>query len=147
MAYSAFVHPLAAEAVTVAVGRPISEAASDPKVIEICAKLSDSEEDKVRARANFYATADTERIRYYVHQDSQELSASQLVALLTDLPPLWIFDCYTNRKGSIPLDSVIAIGVRRSSVRRDNRPRWRRSGMTKRGVPRASLVMNSRKSA
>jgi hypothetical protein len=93
----------AADAVKVAVGLPISEAASDPKLIKICCKLSDSTEDKVRARAKFYATADTERIRYYVPQDSQELSASQLVALLTDLPPLWIFDCYTNRRGRLPL--------------------------------------------
>ncbi len=94
---------LAAEAVTVALGRPVSQAASDPKVIKICAKLSESTEDEIGARARFYARADTEQIKYYVPQDSQELSACQLVALLTDLPPLWIFDCYTNRKGNLPL--------------------------------------------
>lgn len=93
----------AAEAVTIAVGRPISETASDPKFLKVCAKLSDSEEEKIRARARFYATADAEQIRSYIPQRSGELSSCQLIALLTDLPPLWIFDCYTNRMGNIPL--------------------------------------------
>jgi hypothetical protein len=93
---------LAASAVTKAVGRPVSQVARDPEVIEICAKLLDSTKDKVRARARFYATADPEWVRYYVPQDSQELSACHLIALLTDLSPLWIFDCYTNRRGLIP---------------------------------------------
>jgi hypothetical protein len=91
----------AAEAVAIAVGRTISETVSDPKFIETCAKLSDIEEGKIRARAKFYAAADTEQIRNYIPQHSRELSACQLIALLTDLPPLWIFDCYTNRMGNI----------------------------------------------
>lgn len=93
---------LAAKAVAAAVGRPISQVASDPEFIGICARLSDSAEDKIRARAAFYTTADSQLIKDYMPQDSRELSASQLVALLTDLPPLWIFDCYTNRKGALP---------------------------------------------
>ena len=33
---------------------------------------------------------------------SQELYASQFLALLTNLLRLWIFDCYTNEKGLLP---------------------------------------------
>lgn len=57
--------------------------------------------------------SDPELIRYYVPQDSRELSASHLVALLTDLPPRWILDCYTNRKGLLPEASETGRTTRR----------------------------------
>jgi hypothetical protein len=61
-------------------------------------------EAEVRARAGFYASRDAECLGYYVPQGSWDLSASHLIGLLTDLSPLWIHDCWTNRKGSVPIE-------------------------------------------
>jgi hypothetical protein len=76
-----------------------------------CAQLSRSAtrddrakiEDTVKARAEFYADPDIKRPGYYLPQDSEKLSASYLIGLLTDLSPLWIYDCGTNRKGDVPV--------------------------------------------
>ena len=103
---------LAACAVWKAVGRSVSQVEKNEELIKVCAKLSGSAEGKVRARAKFCATADPEWVRYYVLQEAEELSASLLIAFLTDLPPLWIFDCYTNRKGSLREDWPVSIVYR-----------------------------------
>jgi hypothetical protein len=103
---------LAACAVRKAVGRSVSQAAKNEELIKVCAMLSGSAEGKVEARAKFCATADPEWVRYYVLQEAEELSASHLIGFLTDLPPLWIFDCYTNRKGSLREDWPINIVYR-----------------------------------
>jgi|SRR5215218_424420 len=89
------------EAMKKAVGLSVSQAPKNQEFIEICAALSDSPKDEVQARAEFYAAVDPERLRYYVPQESKELFACQLVSLLTNLPPLWIFDHGTNREGSL----------------------------------------------
>jgi hypothetical protein len=80
------------------------------KQLAICAQLSRSATDdykkkiekSVEARAKFYADPDIKRPGYYLPQDSETLSAAYLIGLLTDLSPLWIYDCGTNRKGDIP---------------------------------------------
>jgi hypothetical protein len=88
-------------AVKEALGSSIRQAAGDDRFIGLCAKLSSSAVDKVRARARFYTTAAQEWLRYYGLRGTEVLVACHLIALLTDLPPLWIFDCYTNRRGAI----------------------------------------------
>src|SRR5215207_1348116 len=82
-----------------AVGRAaelsVSQAANDPSFIDACAELSGDAQDlgtqeKVRRRADFYKdleTRDRERLRYYLPQESGELSACHLIGLLTDLSP------------------------------------------------------------
>jgi hypothetical protein len=88
--------------------------------LAICAGLSGSAKysDKkkviarVSARAEFYANLDMKRLSYYVPQESKELSASHLIGLLTDLSPLWIYDCGTNRKGSISVKDCDEVGER-----------------------------------
>lgn len=78
--------------------------------LAICAQLSGSAKDheavkieeRVKARATFYADAEIKRPGYYLPQDSEKLTASYLIGLLTDLSPLWIYDCGTNRKGDVP---------------------------------------------
>jgi hypothetical protein len=83
-----------------------------------CANLSDSLKDRkdiskianqVGKRADFFAERDTQRLSFYVTtesskltKESAKLSASHLIGLLTDLSPLWIYDCGTNRKGDLP---------------------------------------------
>jgi hypothetical protein len=93
----------------------IRKCAGDREVREKCTELAlyaglsgsakDNDKEKViarvRARAGFYADPDTKRLSYYVPLESDELSAAHLIGLLTDLSPLWIYDCGTNRKGSI----------------------------------------------
>jgi len=92
----------AKDAVKRAFGSSIREAQGDNDFIAVCAKLSGSTEDKVRARARFHAALDQEQLRYYGLQGTDELVACRLIALLTDLPPQWILDCYTNRRGVFP---------------------------------------------
>jgi hypothetical protein len=79
------------------------------------AKGSDTKEEiaAVRARAKFYAQLGTERLSYYVPQGSKELRASHLIGLLTDLSPLWIYDCRTNRKGNISVKDCKSAGQSR----------------------------------
>jgi len=90
--------------------------------LAICAQLSgsakDSDKQKVRdsleARAKFYADHDIKRPVYYLPQDSEKLKASYLIGLLTDLSPLWIYNCGTNRKGDVPKDCTEIIkGMRK----------------------------------
>jgi hypothetical protein len=95
----------------------IRRCAADQRFIQrctqlaICAQLSGSAKnddkvkirDRVKARAEFYADSDIKCPGYYLPQDSETLSASYLIGLLTDLSPLWIYDCGTNRKGDIPV--------------------------------------------
>jgi hypothetical protein len=78
------------------------------------AKYSDKKKviTRVRARAEFYKTLNRKRLNYYVPQGSEELCASHLSALLTDLSPLWIYDCWTNRKGFMSVKRVDEIGGR-----------------------------------
>jgi hypothetical protein len=78
------------------------QAAGNERFIELCAELSNKEVSEVRARARFYANTAPTWLRYYLYQEGDDWSACHLVALLTDLSPLWIFDCCTNRKGFIP---------------------------------------------
>jgi hypothetical protein len=86
--------------------------------LSTCAELRDGSKnskeiskirDRVSKRADFYAKLDAQRLGFYVAVESSKLSkesamltASYLIGLLTDLSPLWIYDCGTNRKGGVP---------------------------------------------
>jgi hypothetical protein len=90
----------ARDAVARAVGLPIDQW-TDPTLLELCSKLA-GKADKVRARADFYVSGvDSESREYFIPMSQRETAAAHLVALLTDLPPDWLLDCATNRKGDL----------------------------------------------
>ena len=78
------------------------------ELIDLCAKLGHVKRDIVAGRAEFYAAIDRNSSSYYLPCVSKEQAACQLVALLTDLPPRWLFDCATNRRGSMPEQSPVS---------------------------------------
>ncbi len=77
-----------------------SHAALDRDFIELCSRLSGLKPEVVGARAAFYARVDEGSLNHYLQSGSRELAASLLVAQLTDLPPGWLFDCLTDRRGA-----------------------------------------------
>jgi hypothetical protein len=71
----------------------------------LCAKLAGTKADKtdvVQARACFLSKLPPDAIADYVTEGSAERTAAQIVAVITDLAPEWLYDCATNRRGPIP---------------------------------------------
>ena len=93
---------LAAEAVQKALSTNLSRAVEDPALIGLCSKLGHRKREIIKGRAQFYAAIDRDTTSYYLPCVSKEQAACHLVALLTDLPPQWLFDCATNRRGNMP---------------------------------------------
>jgi len=98
----------AASAVRKAVSKKLSEIENDEELIRLCVKLLGKEADRtgkahknVRARAKFLATIDPDSIGHYLPCGSPELAAAGLIAILTDLPPGWLFDCLSNRRVNV----------------------------------------------
>ena len=91
----------AQRAARTAEGLTWSQAAGDEELLRLCAVLSGEKQDKLHARARFYAAVDPDCLNYYMPACGAELTACYVVALLTDLPPQWIFDCLTNRRGAL----------------------------------------------
>ncbi len=87
-------------AVERAISTGIADAAKDAGLMEACSRLSGADANKIRARAEYYAAVAPESRGYYLLRGSPEQTACHLVALLTDLPPQWLFDCFTNRRGA-----------------------------------------------
>jgi hypothetical protein len=71
--------------------------------IAVCGELSGfsgGSVDDVRKRARFYsrlAKDDRTRLNHYLLQGPNDLQASHLIGLLTNLSPLWIYDTYHDR--------------------------------------------------
>lgn len=97
---------LAKDAVERAMPFALSKAARDDKFIRLCEQLSGGKEEKIRARLRFYTSVDPNSLGIYLPRGSAALSASHLVALLTDLPPQWVFDCATDRKGEVSVSKT-----------------------------------------
>ena len=91
----------AAEAVGTATGLPIGNLAENENLLSLCVNLSGEELETIRARAQFYSKVDPESLGHYLPSGSQEVIAAHLIALLTDLPARWLFDCATNRRGTL----------------------------------------------
>lgn len=90
----------AESAVRAAEARPPSELADDDDFLRDCILLSGAKEKTITARLGFFAGLDPDQLRFYIPDCSPREEASFLVALLTDLPPRWIDDCATNRRGA-----------------------------------------------
>ena len=92
---------LAAAAATRVLTIGLSNLPNDDEAIALCAKLAGEADAKMRARAFFYAALSSESLSNYLLPGSDLQEAAQMVALLTDLPGRWIFDCATNRRGEV----------------------------------------------
>jgi hypothetical protein len=103
---------LAAQAVQRALSTDLSRAAEDRELIELCSKLGHEKRQTIAGRAQFYAAVDQDCSSYYLPGVSKEQAACHLVALLADLPPGWLFDCATNRRGVMPKDSPVLLPPR-----------------------------------
>lgn len=91
---------LAAAAVKRAESLEFSTAADAVDFVDLCARLSGGDGKTIVARAGFYASIDPDALGHYLLSGSSTQTAAHFVALLTDLPPGWLFDCATNRRGA-----------------------------------------------
>lgn len=91
----------AAEAVRTATGLTMGNVAESETLLSLCVNLSGEGQETIRLRAQFYSKVDPESLRHYLPSGSQEVTAAHIVALLTDLPARWLFDCATNRRGTL----------------------------------------------
>lgn len=89
---------LAASAVNQLSSLGRSKSALDSHFISTCTELAGTESDKIKARAEFYGNLDATSLSHYISTKSEALMASHFVALLTDLPPRWVFDCAASRR-------------------------------------------------
>ncbi len=78
-----------------------TRAAEDARFIARCAELARLDIHTVRSRAIYYAGLNECDQRYYMLTQPKLLAMSHFLALLTDLPPRWIHDCVTNRRGAV----------------------------------------------
>jgi len=62
------------------------------RLIRLCIKLSGNA-GKTRRRVFFYAHLDEQLLKHHWPSGPDKVRAAHLVALLTDLPPCWIFEC------------------------------------------------------
>lgn len=70
------------------------------KIVEACSNLSGFTTSKVKARLDFYSTLSSkDLVEFYLSDGTKDHVSAQLISLLTDLPPGWIYDCAKNRKG------------------------------------------------
>jgi hypothetical protein len=88
----------AAEAVKAATGLQLGRVAKCEKFLLLCVDLSGKELDTIRSRAQFYAELDAASVGHYLPTWPPKVTAAHIVALLTDLPARWLFDCATNRQ-------------------------------------------------
>ena len=71
-----------------------------PQFLVACAAALGGSETTVAVRAEFYGGLSSEALSYYALTGSKLHKTASLVALLTDLPPLWLFDLALNRRGT-----------------------------------------------
>ena len=82
--------------------------AEDRPFLDACARLLGSADevrvDKVRARVWFYSGIHPDTFGHYVPDTRGVWRNAFLLALLVDLPPLWLADVWANRRGTTPTD-------------------------------------------
>ncbi|MDD7942955.1 hypothetical protein PHK61_31570 [Actinomycetospora lutea] len=91
----------ASEAVRLAKNRELYDLRANDSFLSFCEELSGESRTEVVARLDYYNRIDSDSAGYYFLTAVRgEARAAQVVALLTDLPPAWLFDCATNRSGT-----------------------------------------------
>jgi hypothetical protein len=92
------IRELAASAVSQLSSLERNKSALDSRFVSTCAELSGAAPDKIKARADFYGSLDARSLSHYMPIKPEALMAAHFVALLTDLPPRWIFDYAATRR-------------------------------------------------
>jgi len=77
----------------------LGQAKDDEMFLRACAAAAGRTAREVAAEAEFYAGLEPEALRYYVPASSGLQRSAFLVALLTSMPPAWIFDITSGRRG------------------------------------------------
>lgn len=78
----------------------LSRLKDHPQFLRACAAALGETESTVAARCEFYGGVSSEALSYYALTESKLHKTASLVALLTDLPPLWLYDLALNRRGT-----------------------------------------------
>jgi len=91
----------AAEAVELAVGLPLVNIVKNEKLLSLCVDLSGLKRETIKARAKFLSEQSQGSPGHYFPTGPEKVTAAHIVALLTDLPAGWLFDCLTNRRGTL----------------------------------------------
>jgi hypothetical protein len=94
----------AAEAVMTAAELPLETIGESKRLLSLSVWLSGERTTTISSRAKFYAKLDEDTVSYYLPTGSQLITAAHIVALLTNLPARWLFECATNRDGSLSPD-------------------------------------------
>lgn len=76
------------------------------KFLKTCAKLADIEQARVESRYNFYVSLGGIERSHYMIMKPRTRALAHFVALLTDLPPRWIFDCAVGRREPVRIVRV-----------------------------------------
>ena len=93
---------LARKLAAIAGEKSFRDLGSDPQFIADCGRLAGTDAGRVAAAARYYGQVlDSRSLGYYMPEGPPPIRAAHTVALLTDLPPQWIFDCLTNRRGAL----------------------------------------------
>ena len=92
----------AARAVEYAKALEFSGVRANTEFLELCRSLAgEDDSSRIEARADYYGQVDKESLGYYLPDGDGIVRGSHFVALLTDMPPSWLFDCASNRRGLI----------------------------------------------
>jgi hypothetical protein len=78
-----------------------STAIKNDQFINTCTQLSGDKRAKILKRAEFLASLEPPSEEHFVPDAPPKHAAAHFVAVLTDLPPRWLFDCATNRRGDL----------------------------------------------
>jgi hypothetical protein len=87
-----------AVAALMAVDNDLGRIKNDETFILACAVAADRTAQQIAAEISFYADLGPEALSYYVHPSSGLQRSAFLAALLTSLPPPWIFDISSGRR-------------------------------------------------
>jgi hypothetical protein len=88
--------------------KSFDDLAGDPTFLADCIK----DEKRINGRLEYYGRRlSPESLGYYMLTAPSAVKGAHIVALLTDLPPQWILDCLTNRRGVLATESNPGSGV------------------------------------
>ena len=74
----------------------------DPAFLSLCVRISGENKDKLTEKMRAYSVLDANSLGLYVPSCGEVDRAAALLSLIVDLPPHWIADVRTNRRGTVP---------------------------------------------
>lgn len=95
---------LACKLANAATEMTLDDLAGDSTFLADCAHLAEKKSE-IYGRLEYYRHwLSPESLGYYMPTAPSAVKGAHIVALLTDLPPQWVFDCLTNRRGKLDAD-------------------------------------------